>query len=81
MARKKYGFWIDVAQAEGLKAVKVRDGIPESEQVRRAIADWLARKRMTDPQGQRGAAAYPDRPADSGGLVARNSRTRRRGRR
>lgn len=44
MARKKYGFWIDVAQAEGLKLVKTRDGVPESEQVRRAIADSLMKR-------------------------------------
>ena len=42
--RKKYSFWIDDEQAEGLKAVKERDGVLESEQIRRAINDWLAKK-------------------------------------
>jgi hypothetical protein len=39
--RKLYSFWIDAEQAAGLKAVKERDGIPESEQIRRAITAWL----------------------------------------
>jgi len=43
-ARKKYSFWIDEQQAEGLKFVKQRDGVLESEQIRRAIDDWLQKK-------------------------------------
>lgn len=43
-ARKKYSFWIDEQQAEGLKFVKERDGVLESEQIRRAIDDWLHKK-------------------------------------
>jgi hypothetical protein len=42
--RKKYSFWIDDEQAEGLKVVKERDGVLESEQIRRAIRDWLEKK-------------------------------------
>lgn len=42
--RKLYNFLIDPDLAEGLKAVKTRDGISEGEQVRRAIRDWLSRK-------------------------------------
>jgi hypothetical protein len=42
--RRKYSFWIDEAQADGLKAVKVRDGVLESEQIRRALNDWLDKK-------------------------------------
>ena len=30
MTRKKYSFWIDDAQADGLKLVKERDGVLES---------------------------------------------------
>jgi hypothetical protein len=41
MERKRYTFWIDVDQAAALKQIKVRDGMPESEQLRRAIAAWL----------------------------------------
>jgi hypothetical protein len=33
--RRKYSFWIDDEQAEGLKAIKHRDGVHESEQIRR----------------------------------------------
>ena len=42
--RKRYSFWIDDEQAEGLKVVKERDGVLESEQIRRAINDWLEKK-------------------------------------
>lgn len=38
------GFWLDAAQLEGLKAIKARDGVNESEQVRRAIDAWLEQK-------------------------------------
>jgi hypothetical protein len=43
-SRKKYSFWIDDSQADGLKVVKERDGVLESEQIRRAINDWLQKK-------------------------------------
>ena len=42
--RKRYSFWIDDAQADGLKVVKDRDGVLESEQIRRALDDWLKKK-------------------------------------
>ena len=42
--RKRYSFWIDDEQGEGLKKVKERDGVLESEQIRRAINDWLRKK-------------------------------------
>ena len=42
--RKKYTFWINPEQAEGLKIVKVRDGVLESEQIRRALDSWLESK-------------------------------------
>ena len=35
---------IDPEQAAALKAVKQRDGVPESEQIRRAIDAWLKTK-------------------------------------
>lgn len=40
----RYNFWIDAPDREALRLVKARDGIPESEQIRRAIAEWLERK-------------------------------------
>jgi hypothetical protein len=42
--RKLYSFWIDPEQAASLKAVKAAEGIPESEQIRRAIDAWLKEK-------------------------------------
>ena len=39
--RRKYSFYIDDEQAQGLKVVKERDGVLESEQIRRAINEWL----------------------------------------
>ncbi len=42
--RKLYNFLIDSDLAVGLKTVKARDGISESEQVLRAIRDWLSKK-------------------------------------
>jgi hypothetical protein len=51
MARKKYSFYIEESQADALKAVKERDGVLESEQIRRALNEWL--KRMGIPVGLR----------------------------
>ena len=45
--RKTYTFWIELEQADGLKALKERDGIPESEAIRRAIDAWLRTKGIT----------------------------------
>lgn len=44
MPLKKYSFWITEEQAAGLKAVKERDGVLESEQIRRAVDAWLETK-------------------------------------
>ncbi len=44
MDRKFYNFYIDLDLADGLKAIKARDGISESEQIRRAIRTWLEGK-------------------------------------
>jgi Ribbon-helix-helix domain len=56
MPRKRYSFWIDDEQADGLKVVKERDGVLESEQIRRAINDWLEKKgvRKADRERRRG---------------------------
>jgi hypothetical protein len=42
--RKRYSFWINEQQAEGLKAVKVAEDISESEQIRQALNAWLKKK-------------------------------------
>ena len=53
--RKFYNFYIDIELADGLKAIKARDGISESEQIRRAIKVWLTGKRyrFTTKKGRR----------------------------
>jgi hypothetical protein len=53
MARRRYNFWIDDEDREGLQAVKERDGILESEQIRRAIRDWLNKKGLARPKAER----------------------------
>ena len=44
MPRKRYTFYIEAEQAKALKAIKARDGVLESEQIRRALDDWIAKK-------------------------------------
>jgi len=44
MRRPIYNFAIDVELLFALRKVKARDGISESEQIRRGIRLWLARK-------------------------------------
>jgi hypothetical protein len=61
--RKRYTFFIDDEIAAGLKALKERDGIPESEAIRRAIADFLAARRVTvGTKAERKRAATRKRP-------------------
>lgn len=47
MARRRFNFWIDDELRDGLKTVRDRDGIVESEQIRRAIRKWLQSKRVS----------------------------------
>jgi hypothetical protein len=42
--RVRFNFFIDPDQRAALAAIKARDGIPESEQIRRAIAAWVAER-------------------------------------
>ena len=42
--RKLYNFYIDPDLAAGLKRVKARDGVPEGESIRRALAQYLESK-------------------------------------
>ena len=42
--RTRYNFFIEDHQRDRLREVKERDGIPESEQIRRAIDEWLEKK-------------------------------------
>jgi hypothetical protein len=49
--RQLYSLWLDRRLKEGLELVKERDGVPESEQVRRALEEWLsARKALKKRQ-------------------------------
>lgn len=51
--RKIYSFAIDADLAEGLKAVKDRDGVAESEQIRRAVRAWLETKVVVKSERKR----------------------------
>jgi hypothetical protein len=42
--RKMYTFYIDPELAEGLKVLKERTGAPESESIRRALAEYLKKQ-------------------------------------
>ncbi|MFN2447456.1 MAG: hypothetical protein ABR606_17960 [Vicinamibacterales bacterium] len=45
--RSRYTFFIDEDQRAALAAIKERDGISESEQIRRAVKAWIAQKDVT----------------------------------
>jgi hypothetical protein len=51
--RTRYNFFIDDEQRAGLQAIKARDGIPESEQIRRAVDEWLEKKGVTKAERKR----------------------------
>jgi hypothetical protein len=55
MPRTRYNFFIENEQREALRLVKERDGIPESEQIRRAIDLWLESKGVTRAARKRAA--------------------------
>jgi hypothetical protein len=40
----RYNLMIEGRQRDALRRIKQRDGIPESEQIRRALDEWLERK-------------------------------------
>lgn len=42
--KRRYTFWINDTEADGLRQVKATEGIAESEQIRQAIRDWLRKK-------------------------------------
>jgi hypothetical protein len=61
--KARYNFLIDEAQRDALRAIKERDGIPESEQIRRAIDEWLERRgeKATASARQRVSGPKPKR--------------------
>ncbi len=60
--RKPYSFFIDEELDVGLKALKRRDGMPEAEAVRRAIAEFLKRKGIKTQKAGRKRAVTRKRP-------------------
>ena len=48
--KKLYSFKIDSEIAAALKRIKARDGIGESEQIRRGIVLWLKQQGVTPPK-------------------------------
>ena len=61
MSRRTTTIRIDDALLEGLQIMKDRDGVPISEQVRRAIQAWLESKGVS-PKPERKRAATRKRP-------------------
>jgi hypothetical protein len=59
-AKKQTAFRIESEILDGLKEVRERDGVPISEQVRRALRSWLESKGVTKTSRKR-AAAQPRR--------------------
>jgi hypothetical protein len=51
--RIRYAFWIDESQRDALRAIKARDGILESEQIRRGIEMWIKAKGGAVGRGKR----------------------------
>lgn len=66
--KKPYTLKIDPELLEALREIKQRDGIPESEQIRRGIQLWL------DSKGYK-----PARTVERKGAVNRRSGGRRKG--
>lgn len=66
MPLKKYSFWVEESQLEGLRFVADRDGIRESEQIRRAVNAWLETKGVTLAGSGQGAVGRK-RPSPGAG--------------
>ena len=56
----RYSFFLPDELKRGLEALKARDGINESEAIRRAVAEFLKRHRVT-VRAQRGGVAKRSR--------------------
>ena len=55
--KKPYTMKLDLDLLAALKAIKERDGIGESEQIRRGIRLWLAQKEVSARKTERKRAA------------------------
>jgi hypothetical protein len=51
--KKMMSIRLDVELQEGLRKVCERDGIPVTEQLRRAVRAWLKEKRVMSPKGEK----------------------------
>lgn len=59
--RKRTSVFLNPEHLEGLKALKARDGVPEAESIRRAIAEYLDKRGAAN-----GSSARPSRRAKGG---------------
>ena len=55
VTRRRANFYLDENLLLGLKALKAEVGIPESEAVRRAVAEYLERHGVAKPERKRAA--------------------------
>lgn len=64
VVRRRANFYLDEALLQGLKELKSRVGIPESEAVRRAVAEYLERHAhaVVEKKTERKRAATRKRP-------------------
>jgi len=53
VTRTRFNFFIEDEQREGLRAIEEARGIPKSEQIRRAIDEWLKREGVTKAERKR----------------------------
>ena len=53
MVRRMHSYYLDAELTDGLRAIRDRDGILPSEQVRRAIAMWLKAKGYKPKPGRK----------------------------
>jgi hypothetical protein len=61
--KTRYGFWIDNELRVGLRTVKERDGVLESEQIRRAIRAWLEKRGVKVKTARTRGSAVPRKGA------------------
>jgi hypothetical protein len=55
--RNRYTFYLEDDDRDALRAIKQRDGISESEQIRRAIKTWIQARGGTTVKAERGKRA------------------------
>ena len=60
--KRRYSFFISDELYEGLKALKEREGVPEAESIRRALDEYLAKKRIAVRKTERQRGATRQRP-------------------